>query len=316
MEKVDQTFMSKILLFGEYSLIHDSMALSIPYDGFQGDLTFVPKILVGEKGKISNQHLAEYAEFIRKEVDAGSFPFEFDIDEFEKDVKNGIVFDSNIPQGFGVGSSGALIAVLYSTYAKEPISNEQQNTEKEMATLKSHFAYMESYFHGVSSGMDPLICYLNKPVLLEGKQNLNSVGLPEFKADSKRAIFLIDTGKPGKTQPLVNLFLEKCKEEGYIKSIKEELIPFNNSCIKSFLKGEATEMFSNLKELSRYLLSNLTPMIPEQFHKVWEKGIQTGSYYLKLCGSGGGGFILGFTEDIEKAKNELKDYSLKVVHQF
>lgn len=316
MEKIDQSYKSKILLFGEYSLIHDSMALSIPFDGFKGDLTFHPKILTGEEAKESNRHLAEYARFLRNEIEANTFPFEFDILGLEEDIKNGIVFDSNIPQGFGVGSSGALIAVLYSKYAKEPISNKNENTEKEMATLKSHFAYMESYFHGVSSGMDPLICYLNKPVLLEGKQNLNSVGLPEFKENSKRAIFLIDTGKPGKTQPLVNLFLEKCKEEGYIKSIKEELIPFNNSCIKSFLKGEAQEMFTNLKELSHYLLSNLTPMIPEQFHKVWEKGIQTGSYYLKLCGSGGGGFILGFTEDIEKAKNELKGYSLKVVHQF
>ena len=75
-------------------------------------------------------------------------------------------------------------------------------------------------------------------------------------------------------------------------------------------------MFANLKGLSLYLLANLNPMIPEQFHAIWERGIQTGAYYLKLCGSGGGGFILGFTEDIEKAKNELKDYSLKVVHQF
>lgn len=316
MEKVGNIYMSKILLFGEYSLIHDSMALSIPFDGFQGELTFEPEILNEEEATLSNKHLKDYSVFLRAKIDANDFPFEFNIGGFEEDIKNGIVFDSNIPQGFGVGSSGALIAVLYSEYAKAPISNQHEITKEEMATLKTHFAYMESYFHGVSSGMDPLICYLRKPVLLEGKQHLNSVGLPEFKENSKRAIFLIDTGKPGKTQPLVNLFLEKCKEEGYFKSIKEELIPFNNSCIKSFLKGEAKEMFASLKELSHYLLSNLNPMIPEQFHKIWEKGIETGNYYLKLCGSGGGGFILGFTEDIEKAKNELKGYSLKVVHQF
>ena len=316
MENIDNLYMSKILLFGEYSLIHDSMALSIPFHGFQGELTFNPQLLDEVQSKESNRHLKYYAVFLRAKIDAKEFPFEFNISELEKDIKNGIVFDSNIPQGFGVGSSGALIAVLYSKYSKDPISNQNEITEKQMTTLKAYFAYMESYFHGVSSGMDPLICYLNKPVLLEGKQNLNSVGLPEYKKDSKRAIFLIDTGKPGKTQPLVNLFLEKCKEEGFIKSIKEELIPSNNSCIKSFLKGEAKEMFAHLKDLSHYLLSNLTPMIPEQFHKAWEKGIQTGAYYLKLCGSGGGGFILGFTEDIEKAKNELKEYSLKVVHQF
>jgi mevalonate kinase len=37
---------------------------------------------------------------------------------------------------------------------------------------------------------------------------------------------------------------------------------------------------------------------------------------LKLCGSGGGGYILGFTEDLERAKLSLKDYKLEVVYQF
>jgi mevalonate kinase len=57
-------------------------------------------------------------------------------------------------------------------------------------------------------------------------------------------------------------------------------------------------------------------MIPEQFLGVWQNGIDTNDYYLKLCGSGGGGYILGFTEDLEKAKKSLKDYKLEVVYQF
>jgi mevalonate kinase len=40
-------------------------------------------------------------------------------------------------------------------------------------------------------------------------------------------------------------------------------------------------------------------MIPEQFHAIWQNGIDTNDY---LCGSGGGGYILGFTEDLERAK--------------
>jgi mevalonate kinase len=43
------------------------------------------------------------------------------------------------------------------------------------------------------------------------------------------------------------------------------------------------------------VLNNFKPMIPEQFHAIWQKGIDTNDYYLKLCGSGGGGYILGFT---------------------
>ncbi|MDG1871966.1 MAG: mevalonate kinase, partial [Flavobacterium sp.] len=32
--------------------------------------------------------------------------------------------------------------------------------------------------------------------------------------------------------------------------------------------------------------------------------------------SGGGGYILGFTEDLERAKASLNDYKLEVVYQF
>ena len=57
-------------------------------------------------------------------------------------------------------------------------------------------------------------------------------------------------------------------------------------------------------------------MIPAQFHDLWKKGLDTGDYYLKLCGSGGGGYILGFTEDLEKAEKTLEDYKLEVVYSF
>ncbi len=57
-------------------------------------------------------------------------------------------------------------------------------------------------------------------------------------------------------------------------------------------------------------------MIPKQFHELWKKGLETNDYYLKLCGSGGGGYILGFTEDIEKAKLALSGYKLEVVYNF
>ena len=57
-------------------------------------------------------------------------------------------------------------------------------------------------------------------------------------------------------------------------------------------------------------------MIPENFHKIWKKGIDTNDYFLKLCGSGGGGYILGFTKDIKKAEQSLKDFNLEVVYHF
>ncbi|RZJ59198.1 MAG: mevalonate kinase, partial [Flavobacterium sp.] len=86
--------------------------------------------------------------------------------------------------------------------------------------------------------------------------------------------------------------------------------------IDNFLHGDIKALFSNTKKLSKVVLNNFKPMIPEQFHELWQKGIESNDYYLKLCGSGGGGYILGFTEDIDKARKSLQNYELEVVYQF
>ena len=57
-------------------------------------------------------------------------------------------------------------------------------------------------------------------------------------------------------------------------------------------------------------------MIPNKYHSLWKKGIDNDSYCLKLCGSGGGGYILGFTKNIEKAKKELNGHKIEVVYNF
>lgn len=312
----ESKFNSKILLFGEYSLIYDSMALSIPFESFEGNLTFSPIKLNTEQAKESTEHMFKYAEYLKELIQAGELLFVFDIEAFEEDIAKGMVFDSSIPQGYGVGSSGALVAALYEKYAIEKIPNTGELSNSQLIKLKEVLAQMECYFHGKSSGLDPLICYMKRPMLINNKESIDAVGMPETNLNGKGAIFLIDTGMTGETQPLVNLFVEKCKEEGFLHVIKDELIPFNNNCIKSFLKGEIKDMFSNLKELSKFLLGRMSPMIPRKFRQAWKQGIETESYYLKLCGSGGGGFILGFTEDIEKAKRELKDYKVDVIHRF
>ena len=83
-----------------------------------------------------------------------------------------------------------------------------------------------------------------------------------------------------------------------------------------FLNGDLKSLFQNTKQLSKIVLNHFKPMIPKKFHQIWQAGIESNSYYLKLCGSGGGGYILGFTEDIQKAQKVLSDYKLEVVYNF
>jgi len=115
---------------------------------------------------------------------------------------------------------------------------------------------------------------------------------------------------------MVNIFMENMKQEGFRQMLKEQFVKHTDACVDDFLKGDVKSLFSNVKRLSHVVLDNFKPMIPAQFHKLWKHGIDTNDYYLKLCGSGGGGYILGFTEDIDKARKSLKDYKLEVVYNF
>lgn len=311
-----KNFKSKILLFGEYSIIHNSMGLTIPFDFYKGKLTFKSRNLTAEQAQQSNADLKTYATYLKGLVEKNELGFAFDIDTLLNDIEKGLIFDSTIPQGYGVGSSGALVAALYEKYAFDKVYNEDALSSDDILKLKSQFAKMECYFHGTSSGLDPLICYLQHPILIENKEAIGAVNIPASQLNGNGGIFLIDTKQVGKTGPLVQLFLDKCKEDGFLGLVRKEMIPFNDNCIKAFLKGEAKDLLSNVKELSHFLISHLDPMVPKRFRKVWKKGLESESYYLKLCGSGGGGYLLGFAPDLEKAKADLKDYNIEIIHRF
>lgn len=303
-------FYAKILLFGEYGIIKDSKGLAIPFNTYKGALKTV-RNLNGEALK-SNQSLHKFYGYLSN---LDSDMVSFDLTRLKEDIDAGMYFDSSIPQGYGVGSSGALVASIYDKYATDKITVLENLTRDKLLQLKQIFSLMESFFHGKSSGLDPLNSYLSLPILINSKEHIEPAGIPSQK-EGKGAVFLLDSEQIGETEPMVNIFMNKMKNEGFRKMISEEFATYTDACIDDFLKGNVTSLFGNVKKLSKVVLANFKPMIPDAFHKVWEKGIQTNDYYLKLCGSGGGGYILGFTEDFDKAKNILKEYKLEVVYRF
>ncbi len=307
MKKKSNIFYAKILLFGEYSVICDSMGLTIPYTHFKGELSFIneDKYTDLDFAVQSNKMLEEYRKYLADLHAKNDLKCRFDLDAFTRDIEKGIYFESTIPQGYGLGSSGALVAALYDRYGVEAIPSSRNLSFEDMLKLKEIFSQLESYFHGTSSGLDPLNSYIKFPLHIKNKKEIQAVGIPRNKDDKEGAIFLINTGKSGKTGPLVNLFLDKCKEESYAQKVETEFIPLNNMSISSLIKGKIKDFFASLKNLSNYQLEYLRPMIPDPFLKIWEKGLESGDYYLKLCGSGGGGFLLGFTKDFNKVKKIL-----------
>lgn len=304
-------FYSKILLFGEYGIIKDSKGLSIPYNFYNGALKMDGN--TSESALKSNESLKRFVAYLQ-EIDTALVTF--DIVKLQNDVASGMYFDSSIPQGYGVGSSGALVAAIYDKYAENKITVLENLTREKLLILKSIFSEMESFFHGKSSGLDPLNSYLSIPILINSKDNIEATGIPSQNNEGKNAVFLLDSGIIGETAPMVSIFMENMKNEGFRNMLKNQFIKHTDACVDDFLNGDIKSLFGNTKKLSKVVLSHFKPMIPQQFHELWEKGIETNEYYLKLCGSGGGGYILGFTEDIEKAKKTLSNYKLEVVYNF
>ena len=301
-------FYSKILLFGEYGIIEDSKGLSIPYNFFNGALKISESS--DEEAKKSNLILSQFSAHLK------TLDIDLDLNSFDKHIKKGMYFDSSIPKGYGVGSSGALVAAVYEKYANNKITVLENLTREKLLLLKEIFSKMESFFHGKSSGLDPLNSYLSIPILIKSKNDINVTGIPSQKSNGSGAVFLLDSGQTGSTAPMVNIFMEKMKKEGFRNMLNSQFIKHTNICVDSFLNGDLNNLFKSTKKLSQVVFENFKPMIPKEFHDLWKNGIDNGSYFLKLCGSGGGGYILGFAPDIEEAKKDLEGYNLEVVYHF
>src|SRR5690606_20286926 len=130
------------------------------------------------------------------------------------------IFDSSIPQGYGVGSSGALVASIYDQYAHNKITVLENLTREKLLILKTIFSEMESFFHGKSSGLDPLNSYLSIPILINSKDNVEATGIPSQNTSGKGAVFLLDSEMVGETAPMVSIFMENLKDNGFRKMLK------------------------------------------------------------------------------------------------
>ena len=110
-------FFAKILLFGEFGIINDCRGLSIPYNFFKGSLHLPEE--ENDITRTSHKNLYNYTQYLK------GLPSDLvllDWEALETDLDRKLYFDSSIPQGYGVGSSGALVAAIYDRYAVDKIS--------------------------------------------------------------------------------------------------------------------------------------------------------------------------------------------------
>jgi mevalonate kinase len=268
-------FPSKLLLFGEYTLLLGSPGLAMPYPVFGGSWARFPDGKVPYRDVLLD--LTGYLETLGG----------FDTAALRGELDAGWGFDGNIPTGYGLGSSGALCAAVYHRFCKDRLPAEAVHAPR----LRERFAEMEHFFHGNSSGVDPLVSYLNKPLLLRSRTEV--VALESLALPVSPRIFLLDTGRPRQTAPLVQVFLQRCQEESYQNACLNGLTPHTAEAISALLAGDSARLWASWSGISRFQSSHFSAMIPEDLQPLWETGLDTGEFSLKLCGAGGGGFLLG-----------------------
>jgi mevalonate kinase len=308
-------FYGKVLLFGEYSILFNSKGLTIPYTHFTGQLSFIndDKYTDYDFAVQSNKQLKEFLGYMLELEAKAEMPCNIEFKSLTRDIEKGLYFESNIPQGYGIGSSGALVAAIYDRYCTNRIEADESISGLNISKLREIFSILESLFHGKSSGIDPLNCYLQHPLLIHSREDIAITGVPRSKFESEGVIFLVDTGKIGKTGPLVNHFLEQMRFKDYENIFKTDYIPWVNQCISDLLSGNMRSFFESLIKVSTFQLKHFTNMIPENFMPAWQWGLDSGKFQLKLCGSGGGGFLLGFTTDYQAAKKYFSDQHLDLI---
>lgn len=266
-------FPAKILLLGEYTILNGSKALALPYAPLKGEWTFEKD---HSGARLSSRK--NLKEFIEK-----SGATTIDLQKMKEDYLNGLWFKSSIPQGYGLGSSGAVIAAIYNRYGK-PTGNLPED--------KLNLARLEDFFHGSSSGLDPLVSFIQNPLLIH---HFNDVEVLDTFPNLS-GFFLLSTGRPRQTGPLVNIYQEKMKDPEFKQGCANILAKEVNLSIDAVLNNDASALSHHLWHISKFQWDFFPEMIPTKERGLWTRGLDTGDYILKLCGAGGGGYILGHSQ--------------------
>lgn len=270
---------AKVILFGEYSLLLGSEVLGIPLRTQRAWWSETP----GPESVIKNEF---FDHLFKLEI--------LDNDKIQMIRDGEIYYRSTIRRGYGIGSSGALSAAIYSFCKKE-------NNELTAESLQSTLATIEKFFHGTSSGFDPLISILNRAIL----RTNNTTKFVEVSANEVKNLYLLDSGTKRKIKGLVPLYLANA-ERG--PATFKHHVKLSDQLIYQFLNKQ--DIKNSFKALSAFQLAHMSEMILPEHRDLWQQGLECDDYYFKLCGAGGGGYYLLYSET---KMDELNDYQLESI---
>ncbi len=267
-------------MFGEHTVVNGGKALAIPFSHFSGSWNY-------NNGNI-DRGLIGFADYI----DHHDYLFKvIDVDQFFADLDRGLLFESNIPIGYGLGSSGALVAATYRRYRRS-------DGEKPHRETQQHLADLENHFHGKSSGFDPLVSYLNQAVLVDNGNiiTVDSLVLPQ----DQYQLFLMNTNISRATQPLVDRFQEYILNSSHRKRITQSYQPIVDTAIDAIMSQSSSKLYEAIENISGHQYAYLDFLIDDGSKTIWKEGLSSNYFKIKICGAGGGGYLLGMTTDMAR----------------
>ena len=266
------SYPAKVLLFGEHTVLRGGRGLAVPYSRYE---------LHWAKGD-TDPRLLNFAAYLAEQH------IPVDTEALRRDLLSGRTLDGNIPVGYGLGSSGAVCAAVFDDYA------QPEAFKLPTAELRRLLARMEAHFHGSSSGTDPLLAYLQKPIVLGGAGSAGEQNLPE---DWANGWFLIDTGITRDASPLIRAFLAAYDRDP--SPIDGGWRAPADAAIDALINGDREALHRHFAAVSEFQLTHFPEFIPATYHDSWNGG---DAYRLKICGAGGGGMLLGLARDARRTK--------------
>ncbi len=290
MSILHEYYPAKLLLFGEYTVLNGSQALAVPLNQYQGKWI---------KGTFTDPSVSEvlnrYVAWLQNESLINQETGHRIISEFEE----GYYFESTIPQGYGIGSSGAFVAAMYDRYFK---------ADEDINVIHTTMARMECFFHGASSGLDPLISFTRKAVYKDEEGRYHAVADPGWPEGYK--IYLLDSGLGRETGPLVQQYKNKLLDPSFAEKIQRQFIPMVEHAIHFYLASENKLLEECISIISQFQREYFTEMIPDHVKKKWNELVNKTGVYVKLCGAGGGGYFMVIAN--ENTVSQLNDKNILI----
>ncbi len=266
---MNKKYPAKVLLFGEYTVLFGGSALAIPYPTYSAQWRYDTVL------STATQELLDHLRTIASDLHAN-----VNLTLLEEAVMSGLYFNSNIPQGMGLGSSAALSAAVYDLVSVE--------VPESMEDIRSDLAMIEGLYHGKSSGLDALVSFLSAPIeLWDGRVKIcKSFVSPMY-------IYLVSSGEGRSADGLITWYKDQLLKDQFRDKMKA-LAEASTKAIQHFIEGDLE--LPDISGISDMQWKYLRPLISDRIVPAWEEASLSDGVSMKICGAGGGGYYLLFAE--------------------